>query len=244
MVKLIAGLVVLVALVASNLLLLSETTRLKARAKQSAEVEQKMRDETRRLQEESAGLSREYEALQSDVVSYVGVNTDLRKELDDKTARLEEAQERITDKDEELQQMLERLQNAQTDIEELRRELARKKSEEAGVLREELGALQQEKAALTATLERERALFQYNLGVVYAQVGRYDEALEAYDQSVRSDPNNPDAHYNLGLLYEKVREDPEQAVRHYRRYLELNPAAKDRTEVQGWIDALTAAPTR
>jgi len=52
------------------------------------------------------------------------------------------------------------------------------------------------------------------------------------------DPDNPEAHYNLGLLYVNFKEYPERAIKHYRRYLELSPDSLDREEVIEWIKIL------
>jgi protein O-GlcNAc transferase len=38
-----------------------------------------------------------------------------------------------------------------------------------------------------------------NLGTVLAKLGRTDEALARYNEALRADPNNPDAHFNLGV---------------------------------------------
>jgi tetratricopeptide (TPR) repeat protein len=50
--------------------------------------------------------------------------------------------------------------------------------------------------------------------------------------------NNADAHYNLGLLYKDVKQDPDKAIMHLSKYLELKPDAEDKEEVQGWIEKL------
>ena len=52
---------------------------------------------------------------------------------------------------------------------------------------------------------------------------------------MKLNPDNPDAHYNLGLLYENHQKDPIKACLHYRKYLELKPQAEDKEEVENWI---------
>jgi tetratricopeptide (TPR) repeat protein len=37
--------------------------------------------------------------------------------------------------------------------------------------------------------------------VVYTELGRYQEEVEAYKQAIRLKPDDADAHYNLGLAY-------------------------------------------
>ena len=62
--------------------------------------------------------------------------------------------------------------------------------------------------------------------------------MDSYEKALRNNPYNADAHYNLGLLYEKTKSDPDKAIEHYQEYLKLSPDANDRDEVLGWIQRL------
>ena len=217
-----------------GIMLWSETKRLHAQLRQSDALFRKLQTETGRLETEKAQLARDYENLQHDVVSYVSTNTKLQEENGGLKTSLEEAQARV----EEQTQELEKLQDK---LEQLHKEMARAKTEQRKVVTKDFKDLTAKVAALEDTLKHERALYQYNLGIVYAQAQRYDEAIEAYQQSLELDPKNADAHYNLGLLHERVKSQPDRAAWHYRRYLELKPQAEDRDEVQQRIDMLTAA---
>jgi tetratricopeptide (TPR) repeat protein len=53
----------------------------------------------------------------------------------------------------------------------------------------------------------------FNLAGLLDDVGRADEAIRAYRQSIDHDPDCADAHYNLGLLFEK-RGKRSEAIRH------------------------------
>lgn len=99
-------------------------------------------------------------------------------------------------------------------------------------------SLQKELSRLKKTLLRERALYNYNLGVAYSKAGMIEEAILAYEKSLEFDRNNPEAHYNLGLLYEETGYNLEKAIFHYQKYLELKPQAEDRKEVEAWIEKL------
>ena len=80
-------------------------------------------------------------------------------------------------------------------------------------------------------LKAERASVYEELGTAYTKAGMFDEAMDAYTKSLSYGPNNARIHYYLGLLYQKNRHDPEKAAFHLKRYLYLNPDAKDKKEV-------------
>ena len=91
---------------------------------------------------------------------------------------------------------------------------------------------------LEQTLRSEKARYHYNLGSAYAHAKLYDEAVDSYKKSLEFDPNNAEAHYNLGVLFMEVKLDPEKAINHFRKYLELNPKSEDRQGVEEWIQRL------
>jgi tetratricopeptide (TPR) repeat protein len=62
----------------------------------------------------------------------------------------------------------------------------------------------------------------YHLGVVYANLGRDEDAIEQFLQVIALRPSYAEAHNNLGVLSGKLgRYD--DAIRHSRRALELEP---------------------
>ena len=63
-------------------------------------------------------------------------------------------------------------------------------------------------------------MLQYNLGVLLHDMGRKDEAIEAYEAALRGNPGLADCHYNLALLYEDLKQ-PKAAIRHMAQYRRL-----------------------
>lgn len=63
-------------------------------------------------------------------------------------------------------------------------------------------------------------LLLYNLGVLLEDMGRRNDAVEAYEKALRGDPRMADCHYNLALLYKKLGR-PKQALRHMAQYRRL-----------------------
>ena len=82
------------------------------------------------------------------------------------------------------------------------------------------------------------AVFLYNLGVAYARGGLYDDAVRAFTDSLGLESNNPDAHYNLALLYETSKRDTNKAIEHYQKYLSMLPDSIERYDLETKIDSL------
>ena len=79
-------------------------------------------------------------------------------------------------------------------------------------------------ALYTATLGKNPGCWMahYNLGIVLANEGNIDQAIDHYQDAVALRPAYAEAHYNLGrLLVEQGRVD--DAVAHYERAVEINP---------------------
>lgn len=66
----------------------------------------------------------------------------------------------------------------------------------------------------------------YNLGDLYARVGRFPEAVEAYKRALEIDPKFKDAHCGLGDVYVEVG-DQRQALFAYEQALRFHPEDKD-----------------
>ena len=93
------------------------------------------------------------------------------------------------------------------------------------------------------------AMLWMNLGA--AQLGRLetagpkqqDRAIAAYQRALQANPETPNAHYHLGLIY-KERGELIRAAAFFQRALEVDPADQD---ARYWLDklpAMTAAQER
>ena len=60
----------------------------------------------------------------------------------------------------------------------------------------------------------------YNFGVLLHDMNRGREAIEAYESALQGNPGLADAHYNLALLYEELKQ-PKAAIRHMAQYRKL-----------------------
>jgi protein O-mannosyl-transferase len=61
-----------------------------------------------------------------------------------------------------------------------------------------------------------------NLGILFADRGRNEEAIAHYRKALELKPDNAEAHNNLGTLLEKMGRTDE-ALAHYQKALEINP---------------------
>lgn len=85
------------------------------------------------------------------------------------------------------------------------------------------------------------AMVWMNLGA--AQLGRLetagpkqqDKAINAYQRALQVNPEVPNAHYHLGLIY-KERGELTRAAAFFQRALEVDPADRD---ARYWLDRLT-----
>lgn len=64
------------------------------------------------------------------------------------------------------------------------------------------------------------SILLFNLGVVLEDLGKLDDAIEAYRDAVKEDPNLADGHFNLARLYEAQGKE-QHALRHLGQYRRL-----------------------
>lgn len=83
---------------------------------------------------------------------------------------------------------------------------------------------------------RSEAQQQFDFGVQMAEKGSWREAAFRFERAVRSDPNNPLVHNNLGVALESIGEF-ERALTAYKRAAELDPK---NTKIRENLDRLQA----
>ncbi len=97
-------------------------------------------------------------------------------------------------------------------------------------------------AAMTdapVTREAEGRL-HYNRGVMAYKSKKIWRATREFNLALEKNPLDADAHYNLAVIYDVVKNDRPKAMEHYRSYLELNPKATDAGAVKNYIADLQA----
>lgn len=71
--------------------------------------------------------------------------------------------------------------------------------------------------------ERQGAQIHYDLGIAAQTDGKLQEAYAEFDEALKLDPYNPEAHNAMGLLLHVGFKKQDSALEHYDRALELKP---------------------
>lgn len=116
--------------------------------------------------------------------------------------------------------------SSQKEIEALKKELA-KMEKTVEVANKRVTPLKEENDKLRS----ERAGMYEKIGTAYTKAGLFDDAIDAYKESLKYNADNAQIHYYLGLLYQKSQKNIKKAVQHFKKYLYLNPDAKNKDEV-------------
>ncbi len=76
----------------------------------------------------------------------------------------------------------------------------------------------------------------YNLAIVFREQGAFRKAESVYKVVIALNPEFQDAHYNLAVLYDLYLDEAEEALQHYRKYMELIDG--NHQEIELWVAAL------
>ncbi len=163
------------------------------------------------------------------------------KQVKELTERLQESESLVAklEKDKasletELKECRNRLKSKQRELSDIEGVVERK-SQKTLFLQKENEILKEELELLKESFRQEKATLYERLGTAFTQAKVYSLAIEAYTKSLSFNPDNPRAHYNLGLLYEHTWGDSKKALFHLRKYLRLNPDAENKEDVENLI---------
>ena len=101
--------------------------------------------------------------------------------------------------------------------------------------------LEEAQEEIAVVKEKQKRDMHYNMAVVYTKEAKFKEAEQEYLHALRIDPTDPEAHYNLAILYDDELGDEQRAASHYRRYLKLKPHSPDVNRVKEWLMAIETA---
>lgn len=198
--------------------------------KNAKETTKQLKDELQRIQDDKQRLIKENAKAQADAVSVLSLNTDLENKNNELAVKLQTLQTDLDIKNEELKAKKAQLDKLSADKAKLQRLEYSKLVKEKQELDKKINDLE-------SGLQKERAIYRYNLGVAYAKAKLYDEAIDAYEKSLSYNPDNAEAYYNLGVLYNEYKYDADKARESFNKYLELKPDAEDKEEVDKMIES-------
>jgi len=95
-------------------------------------------------------------------------------------------------------------------------------------------------AAVPAANKSQAAAEAYQRGNAKLLSGALPEAISAFSEAVKLNPNDAQSQRGLGLAYEQSG-NAAQAVRHFKLYLKASPNAPDRALIEKRIDRLVGA---
>ena len=202
---------------------------------------QRLRSDLEQLQVEMQNQQAEILALQSSKEASVA-DLALAKEregeyqelLDRIVPEMRSLEDTVTELRREREQVASRLLQREDEIEALHVELEQREHRLARAERV-AEVLERTRSEVEQAQRKQRLNMHYNMAAVYARDGRYTEAEYEYLQALRLDPSDADIHFNLGILYDDELGQPEKAILHYRRYLQLNPHGVDADRVRSWL---------
>jgi len=139
-----------------------------------------------------------------------------KKEYEDALALLESQTNRSRDMEEEYSRLLRENKELRAKTRAIPRKLS------------ELNKLNKE-------ILKDKAVLHYNLGVFYTQSRDYRRALKEFEEVLKTNPDDSDAHYNLGLIYSEYIIDKDKAASHFRKYLGLAPSDEDADKARKYL---------
>lgn len=71
----------------------------------------------------------------------------------------------------------------------------------------------------------------YNIGILYETIGRYDQAIEAYEKAFQLAPNQVEVMENLARCYIKTNQNPE----HTKELIDKAILSEERPQWQDWL---------
>ena len=241
---------VIIFLIGIHILLFAQTNRSFAQGSSSLDAVQKLVD--RMVRELSYSLNMNKQLSEE--------NADLKREMDKLSLSITPSENRIQELEQSkfsLESKLKgyeaRMLAGEARIKELEGQLKafqeEKKGEDKQLENYKQGLLQAENKIkqLIAQRETEKAeLFKsfYEVGTTYTASRKYKQAVSSFEQCLKINPEDANVHYNLGVLYEYEYGDRKGAIYHLKKYIELNPQAKDRKEIEFLLDLLNSAPER
>lgn len=79
-------------------------------------------------------------------------------------------------------------------------------------------------------------------GIMFRKVGWFDKAVANFEKAQNIDPKHLQSLYNLGVVYASDLKQPDNAMKAWGRYLEIDSTSPTAQQIKGMLDQLKANP--
>jgi tetratricopeptide (TPR) repeat protein len=164
----------------------------------------------------------DYDFVLAEIESLRKRNDELEKELEDIRARPQAPADNAAEPADPGNFVKEKKKARPIDMKRTEQDAIKKKNRElASEIKESMAKAREDKSKL-----------YFELGNAYTKAKLYKNAIDAYLECLKANPKNYEAHYNLGLVYQRYQGDTDKAVYHFKRYLASNPSPDRKRDVQ------------
>jgi tetratricopeptide (TPR) repeat protein len=87
-------------------------------------------------------------------------------------------------------------------------------------------------------VKKDLHLAYHNLGLAYAEIGLYEQAVTVLERELELSPDDADTHYLLGMTYAASTTNYARGIECLEAYLRLRPEAAEAVEVRDMIGRL------
>lgn len=198
-------------------------------------------------QQKEKDLQDEKEELQRSIKKYEDEKTTIMKEMDDSLAGFEIFRKNIVVELDRLSHTVGTLENEKkTLIKKVEVVETRSKNDRTNLVNEisklegRISEHKKNEKFLSRTLEKkerdsivlETTKLHYNLGNFYFRNKEYTKAADEYKKALAYQPTDPDANYNLAVVYDECLNNRLLAIEYYKKYLRLSPGAMDYKKIE------------
>jgi tetratricopeptide (TPR) repeat protein len=179
----------------------------------------------------------EYQALDKQAKSLQNSNQSQANQIKDLSAKLKTATDRIAKIQGRDRQFAKQIQGYQKAAEKMKAENTKlaKTNQDLNKILSSMPANVKDLASQNKKLTRETAEMHYNMGVFFTENRKYELAVREFTRTLQIDPNHAKAHYNLGYLYSERYERHDEAIGHFRSYLQLNPTGREAELIRSYL---------
>lgn len=211
----------------------SSQMELQKKLELTEEQEKALAEENARLKADAEATETQKKVILNQVKNSVDSFEEFRVRATDEIVKLQKS---IKDMDSQKKALEESLQKSAESTESDRQKM----TEQIQTLSDEIASHQKVEQRLKqdvahkdkAAIVRETAKLHYNLGNFYYRNRNFADAAREYKKALFYDPNDADTHYNLAVLADEVLEDRPTAITNFKKFLELEPRAKDRLRIK------------